>query len=174
MGMFTSIIHPEDGRELQIKTGDDDLEQYKVGDTVNWYFNKERPGEGNLLDGVYHAISNIGEKYVYDWVLIKNHIIKEIIPCSDDVSYIKLIKRYNIKAYDKKWWSQKQWRDKRKRDRQNTIEYNNDMNKYLKEINYEKMSKEEKLGAMIAYPIRRMLNYTSVGRKLFKVEPLPK
>ena len=73
MGMFTSVVHPDDGRELQIKCGTDDCERYHVGDTVNWFIRKERPKSGKLVDGVYQA-------YDDDFVVIKDHKIVAVVP----------------------------------------------------------------------------------------------
>lgn len=87
MGMFTTIIHPDDGRELQIKCGWDQCETYKIGDSVKWHVIESCPGQGYLLDGIYSSYSKNGDD---DWVVIKNHIIgllKKLILIKD--IYIK-------------------------------------------------------------------------------------
>ena len=73
MGMFTSIIHPVDGRELQIKCGHDSCETYHVGDGVGQYVIEGWPGEGYLLDDVY-------DSYDDDWVIIKDGIVVAVEP----------------------------------------------------------------------------------------------
>ena len=78
MGCFTTIIHPEDGRELQIKTGDDDLDRYSLGDTVDWKVYEDNVWSSKLLDGVYESCSHV--KGDDDFVVIKNHTVHAIVP----------------------------------------------------------------------------------------------
>lgn len=81
MGCFTTIIHPVDGRELQIKTGHDSCETYKVGDAVNWYIDPELPGWGALLDGVYDSCSGKGDDD--DLVVIIDHKVAGVMSLAD-------------------------------------------------------------------------------------------
>jgi hypothetical protein len=80
--MFTSVLHPLTGDEIQIKSGWDDCEWYKLGDTVDWRIRPDRPLEGKLLDGAYEGESTYWDyeqkKIVWTghcWVVIKNHVI---------------------------------------------------------------------------------------------------
>src|SRR5271157_6644683 len=76
MGCFTTIIHPIDGRGLQIKCGYDVCETYHVGDNVSWYVDKYWPKSGYLLDDVYDSFDD-------DWVIIKDHIVAAVVPRSE-------------------------------------------------------------------------------------------
>lgn len=87
MGMFTSIIHP-DNRELQIKCGYDDCEVYHLGDEVKWYADPKNPGSGKLLDGVYESWSDKGKD---DFVVIQNHRVAYLIDKVQLDSYRKNI-----------------------------------------------------------------------------------
>lgn len=78
MGMFTSVFL-EDGTEIQFKAGGDDCDQYKVGDTVNWWVDKDHVGSCGLLDGIYAGCSgeirdNVNTLKQW-WVCIKDHVI---------------------------------------------------------------------------------------------------
>jgi hypothetical protein len=106
MGVFTSVWHPEDGRELQIKTGDDVCECYKVGDAVEWATSPHTGGYGTLLDGAYASYSDRGED---DWVIIKDHCIHAVVPCSEQVTEAVLREQFDIEEPDPGLWSLEAW-----------------------------------------------------------------
>ena len=98
MGMFTSIIHPDDGRELQIKTGTDQCEWYKVGDTVRYYIDPKLYGMEGLADGVYTSYGDNGSD---DLVVIKDHVVVAVEPQLDDYKAFPLY--LQIERYTDKW-----------------------------------------------------------------------
>ena len=117
MGMFTTIIAP-DGARFQIKTGFDDLEEYRVGEVVDWRIFPDYPGQGHLLDGVYDGCRvGPGEDC---WVVIKDHRILEIV--SFAVAYEDLQAKYDIKPPPRSWWSAKAWERVRKAERRLRLE----------------------------------------------------
>ncbi len=77
MGMFTSVIHPETGHEIQFKCGwGDDCDTYRLGDTVDWRYDPDTPMGGKLLDGAYYGESFKGNKSTgHWWIVIKDHTI---------------------------------------------------------------------------------------------------
>ncbi len=75
MGNFTRIIHPTDGRELQIKLGKaDQCDTYKVGDRIVSL---------HVKDGVYASLSMGG---VDDFVLIRENVVETVLPRRNMVS----------------------------------------------------------------------------------------
>jgi hypothetical protein len=106
MGVYTTIIHPQDGRELQIKTGDDLCDVYHVGDAVLWSFRKDRAGWGTLLDGAYASYSDHGPD---DWVVIKDHRVHAVVPQGQDVYEASLMQQYDIPFEDHELWSDEDW-----------------------------------------------------------------
>jgi len=111
VGTYTSIIHPDDGRELQIKCGHDACETYKVGDEVKWEVLKDYPREGYLLDDVYDSFED-------DWVIIKDHKIHAVVPRTDNGygDYQVLRERFGIQDLPDSEWTAEGWENKRKRE----------------------------------------------------------
>ena len=163
MGMYTAIIHPKDGRELQIKTGDMDIcDTYKVGDKVSFYVNKNIYEYGGIFDGVYDSYSDKGED---DWVIIKNK--KVIAVRSKKNKYIALVKQYKIKTKpSKKLWAEKSY--KRYVAQQKKLEIEN--KKFDKSI--EHLTPQEKLAACIARPLKERMDYGGIMRKVLKIREI--
>lgn len=161
MGMFTSIIHPVDGRELQIKCGYDDCETYHVGDTVNWYVNKSWPKSGKLLDDVYDSYSNNGPDC---WVVIKDHIVVAVV--SSDRDYDSIKEEYQVKDLPDSEWPDEAW----ERQRQLEDSTKEKWAEYEKSISH--LSGKERFAAIFAYPLRQNLNYESIARSMFKISPI--
>ena len=174
MGTFTTIIHPDDGRELQIKTGGDVCDTYHLGDDVKWdigYY----PQTGALLDGVYSSYSDNG---VDDWVIIKDHKVHAVhkyvdCHCQDCGDYCKnnecessLLKFYDVKLPEDSLWSKKAWNEKNKLEKKSKKEFD----KFKKSIS--NLNPNEQFAALLSYPLREMRNYISIGRKLFKIEKM--
>jgi hypothetical protein len=108
MGMFTSITHPQDGRELQIKCGYDNMETYKVGDPVDWEIWPDKPGTGKLLDGAYDSYSNGPD----DWVIIKDHRVFAIVSRDSDLGKTGetgLTMFYGLVQFEASWWTPSAW-----------------------------------------------------------------
>jgi len=159
MGMFTSIIHPKDGRELQIKTGDDLCEFYKVGDKVPFHVVKDIYGKGGIFDGIYSSYSDKGED---DWVIIKGH--KVVAVRSRRYKYGTLIKQYTIRKPSKKLWSEAAFKEYDKMNKK----FQKENDSFLKSI--KKLTFEQQMGALLARPLTQRLNYGSVLKKAFSVE----
>jgi hypothetical protein len=106
MGCFTAVIHPQDGRELQIKTYLDVCDTYQVGDKVNWEIYDDLPGQGTLLDGVYTGCSGQGPDV---FVIIKNHEIFAVLEKEKGLTAEGLATFYQIKPWEREWWSEAVW-----------------------------------------------------------------
>lgn len=156
MGMFTRIIHPKDGRELQIKSGYDDCETYHVGDTVSWYINKSWPRTGKLLDDVY-------DSYDDDWVVIKDHVVVAVVD-REAGDYNSLRERFEIQDIPDSAWPEEAWIKQREAENRHEKEYS----EFLETIKH--LSGKERLAAIFSYPIRKMLNYKSISSKVFSSE----
>jgi len=153
--MFTSIIDPVDGKELQIKCGYDDCETYHVGDYVNWYINKSYPRSGKLLDDVY-------DSYEGSWVVIKDHIVVAVLPeSSGDYNSIK--EKFQVQDLPDSEWPEKSWIKYRELEEKYKKEYD----EYLQSISH--LSGHEKFAAILAYPLRRELSYESISRRIFSI-----
>lgn len=169
MGMFTSVIDPRTGIEYQIKCGWDKCETFKVGDKVPSKVYPEYPNEGYLLDDVYDGC-NYPQKDV--WVIIKDSTIvaieqkSEIFDDEQESDYDRLRKKYHIQDYPRNLWNGRSWRQKEERDAKFEKEYQ----EFLASIAH--LPEEERLGQILAQPIRRMMNYQSVARKAFKIEKI--
>lgn len=161
MGTFTSIIHPDDGRKLQIYSGIDDCETYRVGDTVNWFVSKDYPRSGKLLDGVY-------DSYDDDWVVIKDHKVHAVVPRTDngygDYEIIK--SRFGIQDLPDSAWSEKGWARKRELD----AKLEKEQEEFEESIKH--LPPHKRFAAVLARPISRMLNYEGIARKILDIEPL--
>lgn len=158
MGMFTSIIHPVDGRELQIKCGYDDCDTYHVGDTVDWYINRSYPRSGKLLDDVYQS-------YDDTWVVIKDHVVAAVLD-KDAGDYYSIKEKFQVKDLPDSEWPEESWIKYRKQQEESKKEWDD----YLKSI--EHLSGKERFAAILAFPLRRMLNFKSVSGEMFLVEKL--
>ncbi len=103
MGVWTNIKHRD--RNLQIRSGGDDYETYKVGDTVKWKIDPYEPGQGKLFDGVYEV-----EDDDTLWVVIHEHVVMCVIPRTPDESVEQMEALFGIVQYDRDWWSHTLWR----------------------------------------------------------------
>jgi hypothetical protein len=167
MGMYTSIIHPDDGRELQIKSGWDDCETYHVGDIVEWFIDKDAPKEGKLLDDVYSSYSDKGDD---DWVVIKDHQVLTLIPRTKNEygDHQILRDRFGIKDLPDSEWSDEAWAEKIEQEKQ----WEKEDEEFQKSI--EHFSDNEKFIAQLLKPICRSLNYESISTQLLTIEQLDK
>lgn len=111
MGMFTSIVHPDDLRELQIKTGWDYCDTYRVGDMIPWTPDPVDPG--THIDGAYVSYSDKGPD---DWVIIKGGRIIAVEPRHEDDTWQALEAKHGIQPPDPALWTEQQWQAKRDRE----------------------------------------------------------
>jgi hypothetical protein len=160
MGLFTSIIHPEDGRELQIKCGQDACEWFRVGDDVGAQPDPYNPGSGYLLDDVYDSYSDRGED---DWVVISGGRVVAVEPRSEDPSLLRA--KYNVHPPPREWWTEEAWANKAQRE----AEAKADLDKFMGSISH--LPEEERLAKAMIYPIMRTLGYASIARRAFSIEP---
>ena len=168
--MYTSIRHPEDGRELQIKTGDDSCEWYNVGDEVDWYPCRFVGGVGTLLDGAYPSYSDRGWD---DWVIIKDHRVHAVVPHregSDAVvphregtSQASLREEFEIEETDPSLWSVEAWRTR------DAIKANSDRF----QASIQGLPLEKKFGLLMARDASRRRQMYQAVKDAFVVEPLP-
>ena len=162
MGMFTSIIHPKDGRELQIKAGNDACETYHVGDKVSFLINKDTYLSGGLFDGVYGSTSSKPGRD--DWVIIKNHKIIKV--CSHRFTYKYLIKKYKIKSPKRSLWPKEVY------DRYVKIQKKLEKEDKKFEASIKHLSPRDKLGAYMGRSIRDMMSRQGIARRVLKLATL--
>jgi len=160
--MFTTIIHPDDGRELQIKCGEDMCETYRVGDIVPWFVIKDWPESGYLLDDVYSSYSNNGDN---DWVIIKDHVVLAVE--SKDESYGYLYDKYKIQKPARELWSEEAWI----KYEEFKAELQKDHDEFEDSIKH--LSAKEQAIQFFIRPLTRNYNYAEIAKSVFKIEPLP-
>lgn len=163
MGMYTSITHPRGGRELQIKTGYDVCDTYKIGDKVNYTIHKDSFGHGGIFDGVYDSYSDRGPD---DWVIIKGHKVVAVRSCKRN-KYQDLVKQYKIRKPSKNLWTKKAYTEHLKLKRDIKIEYK------VFEKSLKNLTPAERMGRILAYPLSKRTGYSEMAKKAFSVEPMP-
>ena len=160
MGTYTSIKHPSDDRELQIKTGYDCCDWYAIGDRIPCHVVREIYGCGGIFDGVYSSYSALGDD---DWVIIKNH---KVLCCEPRVkNYKYLLRKYKIKKPSKSWWSKKAYAKHLAAEKVIREEHK----KFRLELRKSKLAPREKLGIILSYPLRKQLDMASVLRRALVV-----
>src|SRR3989304_10449200 len=114
MGMFSTLI--VDDREIQFKTGYDDLDVFHIGDAVPFEIIADRPGEVKFADGVHY------DNTTEFWIVIKDRRIAACLPRIINVedgtdNYREIINRFSISEdYPREWWTDAAWEEKRKQD----------------------------------------------------------
>jgi hypothetical protein len=177
MGMFTTIIHPEDSRELQIKCGFDDCEIYSLGEEVWWEIWPDKPGRGKLLDGVYTSHSDRGDD---DFVLIKNHRVVGIMPKVESPKGVynracTLATLFGITPYERNWWTESAWAKEELRQVALEIESLQEKAKLLEACigkSDEDIVKlrEEHRAELLIKPILTVIGYESLTRQMFPIK----
>jgi hypothetical protein len=165
MGLFTSVIHPDDGRELQIKSGIDDCETYHVGDEVHWFVDRQFPRRGKLLDDVYDSFSGRGPD---DWVVIKDHKIHAVVPRTENgyADYQSLREQFGIEDLPDSEWTEEGWKWKREREEKCRKE-NEEFRKSIAHL-----PPKEQLALCLARPLSKQLGYAGIARRILKIDPL--
>lgn len=172
MGMYTSVVHPVDGRELQIHTGDDQCDRYKVGYSVAWNIDERNPGHGTLLDGVYPSYSDNG---LDDLVVIKDHVIIAVIPKSETVNCRDIERILGIVPYQRNWWPEKLWVEQEIETHKFSLKCCKEHLAFLKTCRGKsdeeiEAAREHYRNVILTNPIREVINYKSIARKIFKVK----
>jgi len=169
MGMYTTVIRPDsEGAEVQIKTGRDDCDTYRVGDAVNWSYDIV-PMRGTLLDGVYRGLGNELKEF---FVIIKDHKIAAVLPvpeeCYDgdgaptDFAYqCKLEADYGIKPPPFDAWSDSAWA----KLAQSVVLQEQEHKRF--EAECYGMAPEQKIGFALAYLSRQIRERDSFARQIF-------
>lgn len=160
MGMYTSIAHPEDGRELQIKCGEDTCAWFEVGDDVGAEPDPENPGSGYLLDDVYDSYSNRGPD---DWVIISGGKIVAVESRDEDPALLRA--KYNVLPPPREWWTEEAWERKAQREAEHKAKFD----KFMESIAH--LPEEQRLAKTMVYPIMQSLGYESLGRKALSITP---
>lgn len=183
MGLFTSIIHPVDGREIQIKCGWDECETYKVGDNVGQHPFPNHAGEGYLLDDVYHGWGDA-------FVVVKDGVIAAVVddepaktavraartqPSDDEEPdfvgieecCIFLRAKWGVQDPPREWWPEQAWAAKSEREER----WRKEREEFEQSIAH--LDPALRFGATLSRLIGRRRDYASIGRKAFIVEPLP-
>jgi hypothetical protein len=171
MGSYSSIMHPEDGRELQFKTGNDTCTVFKIGDKVPFSYEKDYPGMAYFQDGIYHTHSNKGND---DWVVIKDGHIAAIEPFISDENSPNyeeqrsmLWEKYNIKEI-RHLWTKEQWR-KQEEDLQKRLEESEDRIRKTYPDFDTKTESEKMMIRMCDVLSSTRLNYAEIGRKIIQI-----
>lgn len=112
MGMFTTILlEGEDKGEVQIKTGFDYCDTYKVGDTID--FDPSYWGPGAWIDGAHFGLHQDGRLVI---VAIKDKTIVAV-ETDPDVGHKEIIEKYGILTKAPRvLWSEDEWAEKERRD----------------------------------------------------------
>jgi len=161
MGMFTTVHGPH-GMRFQIKTGFDDLEEYSVGDAVNWQTFPDRPGEGKLLDGVYWGTNTCFPGEGADrWVIIKDHQIQTTLPISEP--YKVLVRQYGIRPPPRSWWSARSWERHDRAERRHRLEKRSTW-RWL-----SRLDPQERAVALMVRLVRHQMRQKSFLRRLIEV-----
>jgi hypothetical protein len=98
--MFTSIMHERE--ELQIKTGYDYCQYYKLGDVIPWTPDHHWPG--SAIDGIHDSWTIKGRG---PWVIIQNSTVVAIEPA--ETLYTDLEAKYVIQPPARDLWTEEQW-----------------------------------------------------------------
>jgi hypothetical protein len=174
--MYTSIVHPISGKEIQIKTGDDALGCYHIGDKVCTHVHPRDFGSGCCFDGAYLGIALLDNKQYKTeeyWVVIKDSIVYSVILRNSCLEVYEdresIIKRLRIKCGYRWYWYTpramilfytrvffsffKFWFENRKFERA-----------------IARLTPEEQLCWRLARPLMKQLNYDSISKKVLRVK----
>lgn len=167
MGMYSTVIHPEDGRELQFKTGWDDLEVFKVGDKVEQYPLKYSPGHLKYQDGIYDSYSDKGDD---DWVVISQGIIylePRVEDDSDDALQYPFASKYVFVEPARDLWPEWKWKEKEDRE----AKWKKENDEYMAQ--FSNLSPIEKLSKQLIRPLLNRFFYKEgLAEKIFKIEQI--
>ena len=109
MGSFTTIAL-DDRRTVQITTGYDDCDTYKLGDTIPWRPEFYWPGDS--VDGV-----ELGDGPPDAFVVIQNSVVMAVVSAPEDYDQRErlreeLIARYPRIPPPREWWPEIAWERK--------------------------------------------------------------
>lgn len=170
MGMFTTIIDAE-GREHQIKTGNDFCETYRIGDEVPFRI-QETPGDVDFPDGIYQSSivtrweAGQPQTFPKGTVIIKDH--KVLTAHSDFLGP-------ETEDIDPTWWTEEAWIAKRQVDERRRIESEAQFDAFLAEggltrEQFEELPAAKQLSMHLAYGIRGQMTRPSFARQVLNIE----
>lgn len=170
MGMFTTVIDPVDGQDIQIYVGDDFCATYNVGDKVPWRINPHEVGDVSFLDGVYAGCRcSHSQPYVFEekWVIVRDHQIIAVESFDQSIdrwdAEETLANRYGIHVLsDKELFTPKAIAEERERREQRDREF--------EEFFHTMPEGTSRLAAAMVWPISHTVNYQAVGRKLLMMQ----
>ena len=159
MGMFTTIVTEDDS--IQIKTGYDECEYYKIGEPIPWTPRRWSPGYSP--DGVYDGWSEKGINNV--WVIFKDCKPIAVEPMDgEENQYNHLLWKYKIQPPDPELWTDAEWAEVAK-------DYWMSQQKKVRVAAREYKSTKEYFAA--AGYIRAQLRQPSFTRMVLGMEPIP-
>lgn len=189
MGCFTSIRHPVDGREIQIKTGDDVCAWLNIGDKIDW-----SPTEWNIdrhIDDIYDG--SCWDNKPDCWVVIKNQCVAHAEdkvfggfthndPRADtltedevDALYEQdwaqkqaLIDRFEIRQVNPDLWPER-WREA---DRKRKEKWDQERAEMIAKDRAAGIDTTT-FGYAMSLPIRRNIDYAGIARRALIIDPLP-
>jgi hypothetical protein len=177
--------------------GEDAYHQYRLGDQVDYVFDRYEPGTGYLLDGVFPGYvyppgcagpEEAGHPVVYSsyhprikpaWLAIKDHKIHSVwlMQEADFVGGCSIsgmwaasayhAKRLDIKPPPAEAWTIEQWAEKAKRD------YARKVREYQCEAELYGLSKEERAMKLIGDSLRDKLREESIADKIMPPLEVP-
>jgi hypothetical protein len=175
VGMFTTFLHPDDGRELQVKCGYDELERYRVGDRVDQKPIPDWPGSGKLLDGVHDSWSDRGAD---DFVVIRNGVYDGVVPRGDmDLLREDWVVKYGEFPFPKRdLWTEEAWAEYDRRN-QAFLERAEALERGMALVDAEEGATAGQSSlARSSFGLSRLIDirrdYASIGRRLFGVSDL--
>jgi len=157
MGMFTEVVHPETGQNIQIKTGDDDLDVYRVGDPVKWFVSHDYVGSYCLLDGVYGEGREIGHG---PYVVIKDHHVLAVVDAEDAESVRDRFGVRDVDPYQPEFYTDMAWAkylDRQALLLRETEEF---------QASIAHLTIGEQLAEHLVRPLKTSINFQEVGRQL--------
>jgi len=171
MGMFTTILAPDQNLSIQIKCGWDTCDVFSVGQTVPWHIIEECPNQGYLFDDVYLGIGGTPKQdddHSWDdyWVVIKNHVVQEVFLYQEGDQYPDMRTRFQIQDPPEDLWSEEVWVSYRKEcaEREKAFEEF--------EASIAHLPPVERFARILHRSFGRP-NYRSLAEQIFTVEPLP-
>jgi len=172
MGMFTEVLDPVTEEYVQFKTGKDEGERYTIGDLLTWEI-KDEDEQSDVFDGLGYKVEERAIYKDYFVVVVDKRIIAVVPSITEDTRWeeeqlLRLF--YNINPqftwegfidevqlphwYNKLWEIIWPWSERNKQRRR------------------YKDSDPKELARVFCEPIRQQINYESLSRRIFTVNPI--
>lgn len=161
MGLFTTIEHPIDGRDVQIHIGQDELDRYKIGDKIKW-----QPTKWNVgfhPDGIYDGCSYPDKDA---WVVIRELTVVHVEDIEEsevweDVDlrlkqWHKLNEQFPAIDPPRSLWKEEWWEEKQKQKAKKELEA------HIKTQNWD---------ALVA-PLQNALNTNESVKRILEIKEI--